>query len=96
MLWFKAVAVRWVSDEPQPGMIEISVLDAYGREHRIFEKDIVTPSPLTKDAQFPIDLWIEAESRDSDEGRARVTLPWNMATTESETELTLSRELLLP
>lgn len=96
MLRFKAVALRWVSDEPQPGMIEISVFDAYGREHRIVEKDIVTHSPLTKDAQFPIEFWIEAESRDSDEGWAIVTLPWHMETTKGETELTLSRESLLP
>ncbi len=83
------MALRWVSDEPQPGVIEISVFDAYGQDHRVFEKDIVTSSPLTKDAPFPIEFWIEAETHDASDGYVKAILPWRMETTTGETELTL-------
>lgn len=33
---------RWVSDEPQPGIIECELVDAHGRAWRFTEKDIVT------------------------------------------------------
>jgi len=96
VLKFKAVALRWVSDEPQPGILEISVLDAFGQDHRILEKDIVTPSPLTKDAPFPVDIWIEVETQDTVDGYVKARLPWHMETTTGETELTLSRVSTCP
>jgi hypothetical protein len=91
---FKAVALRWVSDEPQPGLLEFSVRDAYGHDHRIFEKDVVTPSPLTKDAPFPFDIWLEAEMRDATDGNVQVRLPWHMETTTGEADLTMSGDQL--
>jgi hypothetical protein len=88
------MALRWVSDEPQPGLLEISVLDAHGHDHRILEKDIVTPFPLAKNAPFPLEVWIEAETHEAIDGNVQVTLPWHMGTTTGETKLTLSRDQL--
>ena len=93
---FKAVARCWVSDEPQPGMIELSVRDAAGREHRILEKDVVMPSPLGSDARFPVELWIEAPVHEIDGENVMVTLPWSMSTTDGETQLTMTRSALKP
>lgn len=93
---FKAIALRWVSDDPQPGVIEISVHDAFGRDHRIIEKDIVTEFALGKDAHFPVGFWIEAEPQEQSGELVTITLPWSMSTTEGETQLTMSRALLRP
>jgi hypothetical protein len=93
---FKALALRWVSDEPQPGVIELSVRDAAGREHRILEKDVVTPWPLGSDARFPVELWIEAPTHEIDGDIVKVTLPWSMTTTDGETQLTMVRSELKP
>ena len=94
MLRFTVTALRWVSDEPQPGLLEFSVTDANGHDHRILEKDILTPSPLTRDAPFPLKVRIEAETHEATDGNVTITLPWHMQTTTGETELTLSEDQL--
>ena len=33
-------ALRWVADEPQPGLIEFSFLDANGLDWRIIDKTV--------------------------------------------------------
>lgn len=97
MVRFKAVALRWVSDEPQPGIIEISVRDAAGQEHRIHEKAVVAaPSHVSAGSDYPIEFWVEAESRDVGEGLVAVTLPWSMSTTRQLRTLTMARTALLP
>jgi hypothetical protein len=93
---FKAVALRWVSDEPQPGVIELSVRDAEGLEHRILEKDILTTPPLGSGSRFPVELWIEAPVHEIDEECVMVTLPWSMSTSDGETQLTMTRSMLKP
>ena len=96
MAHFAAIVIRWVSDEPQPGLIELSVVDAFGRDHRILEKDIVTPVPIGKRAAFPVTVWLEAEPRHTDGDEVTMTLPWSMSTMTGETELTMARSTLRP
>jgi len=93
MLSIKAVALRGVSDEPQPGLVEIAIIDAFGNEPRIIDKNaVVGPADQTlmPDSTYPVEFAIEADAELDGEGKARVTLPWFMETTTGETRLTLS------
>lgn len=51
-------AVRWVSDEPQPGIVECRLVDADGVEHVIIEKSVICDDAdrLRPDATYPIEL----------------------------------------
>jgi hypothetical protein len=52
-------AVRWVSDEPQPGWIEVVMTDAGGRLWRFFDKPpIFSAQNITRDSSFPIPVII--------------------------------------
>jgi hypothetical protein len=89
---FGATALRWVSDEPQPGLIEVAINGVNGIEHRIIEKNLViAPFDIWADAPFPVDFDIEAEAEPLNDSMVRVTLPWFMETTEGETQLLLSK-----
>ncbi len=51
-------AVRWVADEPQPGIVECRLLDADGVEHVFIEKTAMfdDDNRLRPDASYPIEL----------------------------------------
>jgi hypothetical protein len=99
MVNIKAVALRWVSDEPQPGLVEVAIIDAFGIEHRIIDKNaVVGPEDptLMPDSPYPVDFSIKADAELDGEHRVTVTLPWFMETTSGETRLTMSNADLLP
>ena len=51
-------AVRWVSDEPFPGSVEVVLTDADGRVCRFLDKPPIFESPgsgqITKESAFPV------------------------------------------
>ena len=99
MVSIKAVALRWVSDEPQPGLVEVSIIDAFGVDHRIVDKNaVVGPADptLMPDSPYPVDFSIEADAELDGEDRVTVTLPCFMETTTGETRLTIAKADLLP
>jgi len=51
-------SVRWVSDEPQPGIVECRLLDADGIEHVLVDKSAIFDDAdrLRPDAAYPIEL----------------------------------------
>jgi hypothetical protein len=55
-------ATRWVSDEPQPGLIEVQLIDADGRTWRFFDKPPVFAggANISNTAEFPIAVAIPA------------------------------------
>ncbi|WP_125567382.1 hypothetical protein [Nocardioides baekrokdamisoli] len=52
----KAQVVRWISDEPQPGWVEVHLIDAHGVTHSLFDKPPIFESvaTITSDAHYPI------------------------------------------
>ena len=87
---FKAVAIRWESDE-FPGWIEVAIRDAAGHEHHVIEKvPVITLLNIRADSQFPIELWLDAEAETASGDDVTVTLPHLMETTDGKTRLTLS------
>ena len=53
-------AVRWVSDDPQPGIVECRLVDAEGIEHVLVDKAAIFDATerLRPDATYPIELAI--------------------------------------
>lgn len=53
--WYVAASItRWVSDEPQPGLVECRFTDVSGRECVFIDKDpIFTKAILTADSRYP-------------------------------------------
>ncbi len=52
---------RWVSDEPQPGIIECQLVDASGRVWTFTEKDILTEDRDDAVAAYPLPCEIPCE-----------------------------------
>lgn len=54
MLGFKVTIVRYISDEPQPGIVECELMDAHGRTWRFIEKTaIVSEVDLNTYSPYP-------------------------------------------
>lgn len=85
----RARAIRWES-EAFPAWVEVRVVDADGREHRIVEKVPVLTSATIDSGSLPAELWISGEAAEVDTGRVRTTLACAVETTAGLTELHLS------
>ena len=51
-------AVRWVADDPQPGIVECRLVDADGVEHVLIDKSAIFDDEdrLRPDASYPFEL----------------------------------------
>jgi hypothetical protein len=91
--------MRWVSDEPQPGVIEVTLLDADGRLWTIVDKTarFTTDDRLTPDSMYPIDLGVECtvlEARD-DSVLISIADPNGLETTQGTTKLRVTQQDIL-
>jgi hypothetical protein len=94
MLGIKVTIVRYVSDEPQPGIVECQLEDAHGRRWSFFEKTaIVSAENLDAQTTYPKQGVIAGEvverSRDAT-GREVVRIdtmrPWHVESAEGATQ----------
>ena len=84
--------VRFVSDEPQPGIVEFVLVDAYGARHSFIDKTAVPSddNPLAT-SNYPCvgEIGGELESEWLDEngrGLARInTAPWGVEASDGST-----------
>jgi len=89
----KAEISRYVDDEPQPGMVECVLVDAFGNTHFFIEKTaIVSSESLLATSTYPIacELSCEIEAEWNDEsGQALVRIsterPWAIESATGET-----------
>lgn len=50
----RVLIVRWVDDEPQPGMVECRLVDRFGRNWVFVEKcAVVSPAAVCADSTYP-------------------------------------------
>ena len=78
----RATAVRW-ADDHFPGWIEVDIVDAEDRTHRIVEKaPVLTRANITAASTFPFELWIEAEFERMKGGAALVRFAHGVETTD--------------
>ncbi|WKA31702.1 hypothetical protein [Bradyrhizobium roseum] len=50
----RVLIVRWVDDEPQPGIVECKLTDRFGRDWSFMEKcAVISPGGLCNDSTYP-------------------------------------------
>ncbi len=89
----KILIVRWVDDEPQPGIVECKLIDRFGKEWTFIEKSmVVSAADLWNDSVYPQPGVIACSvlSRDIDEqGREFAVIdsekPWHIEAVDGET-----------
>jgi hypothetical protein len=80
MLGVRATVLRWISDEPQPGWIEVEFIDAEGRQWLVHDKPPIfalPPGGISATSAYPMPTLIpcDVESRQlSPAGRELVTV----------------------
>lgn len=65
----KCEVVRWLSDEPQPGWVEASMVDAQGRRWSFFDKPaIFSDEGIGQSSEFPLPGMIRCEIVSANQG----------------------------
>src|SRR5258707_9964638 len=98
----RASALRWVSDEPQPGWVEVEFVDAEGHRWLVHDKPPMFAEPpggFLRTSSYPIPTMIPCEivgSQLSSSGRelVRVTLRHVESTTGESLFLVAATELV--
>ncbi|MGN7701275.1 hypothetical protein [Cellulosimicrobium sp. 22601] len=87
MILVRARVTRWLTDVPQPGLVEIQLDDVEGRTHRLVEKSAIVDSTgaVRRDGSFPITVDLACRPRTQYPGldaRGRVNVvdlsPWGI------------------
>lgn len=90
----RVVAVRWVSDEPQPGLVECRLVDAGGTEHVLIDKCAIFDAAdrLRPDARYPIELSIDCRIVSDDGAAVAVELGHSIESEDGTTTFRVPRD----
>ncbi|WP_371493535.1 hypothetical protein OG871_38755 [Kitasatospora sp. NBC_00374] len=96
-------AVRWVDDEPWPGVVEVRFADAAGRRWSLFDKAPVFAAPggLGPHSAYPVEVTVacvvvEGPVLPQDDEVVTVsTSPHGVATPDGREEFTVRRDRLI-
>lgn len=103
MLFVRARIQRWVSCEPQPGLVEVTVTDANSKRWTFVDKAVYFSSEeLVADSGYPRDgvvACIEIGRRIDTHGREVVRIstdrPWDIETVDEVSEFEVDASQLL-
>jgi hypothetical protein len=93
-----ASAVRWVGDDPFPGVVEVELADADGRTWTFIDKaavfdgdDILGPA-----SHYPVELKLACTVVERHDERVVISTakPWGIETVERQSTFTVHREQL--
>jgi hypothetical protein len=88
---------RWVDDEPQPGIIEVSFLDASGVRHVVVDKHPIFSASSMNGRERPDDLSIRCRVIDElDPDTVRISFEWSVETTTGAQSVVVGRSQLRP
>jgi hypothetical protein len=103
MLGVKVTIMRYISDEPQPGIVECHLEDAYGRRWSIVEKTaIVSAGQLDAQTAYPqmgviagevVGRSLDAAGREVI--RIDIERPWHVESVEGMTQFEVLPESLV-
>ena len=86
-------AIRWVSDEPQPGIVEAETDGPKGHVYHFLDKAAVF-SDLGPDSNYPLGLALPVEVLAVDGLTALVRLPHSLEDTTGANTISVPRDLL--
>jgi hypothetical protein len=102
MVAVKVKIVRYLSDDPQPGVVECELEDVHGQKWSIVEKTaIVSTAHLDARSSYPqqglIGCEIVQRRRDADREIVRISTerPWMEESTDGSTEFDVGPEALV-
>jgi len=86
-------AVRWVADDPQPGIVECRLVDTDGVEHVFIDKSAIFDGEvrLRSDANYPIELKLDCRVIEEGAADVVVELAHNLESVEGQRTFRVSR-----
>jgi hypothetical protein len=85
MMYLRCQALRWVDDEPQPGIVEVAFPDAEGEPQVMIDKCAIFDADniLHPQASYPVSLELPVEivdrrATDAHGDLIAVALPWGL------------------
>lgn len=101
MVFLRCEAVRWVDDEPQPGLVEVRFTDAHHQQWTFIEKwPRFSGEDLHPDSSYPVEVGIPCDILDSvsssgttDTVKISVT-PWGVESLEGCVEFEVRADQL--
>ncbi|TDD61843.1 hypothetical protein E1293_44560 [Actinomadura darangshiensis] len=92
----RATVVRWVGDDPQPGVVEVVLVDADGVRVTLLDKAPVFDGTgrLAPDAAYPQDIVLDCRvcGAEDDGGRVVVELEHGVESVDGRTSFTVAAE----
>ncbi|MFG2616984.1 hypothetical protein ACGFXC_05120 [Streptomyces sp. NPDC048507] len=93
MVLLRCEAVRWVDDEPQPGLVEVRFTDANQQQWTFIDKwSVFSGDGLAPNSRYPVEVGILCDTTPtgstpdaSDTVKISVT-PWGLESLEGRTE----------
>ncbi|MEU4412691.1 hypothetical protein [Nocardia salmonicida] len=71
-----AIAVYWLSDDPQPGIILVELVDVHGRPHQLVDKTAYFGEELLPTSTYPCLTTIQCTIEEIDDNIATVSTWW--------------------
>jgi hypothetical protein len=71
-----ATAVCWLTDEPQPGLVLVELVDVHGRPHQLVGKSAYFSGDLAPTSTYPCPTGIQCTIEDVADGIATVSTWW--------------------
>ena len=96
--YVEAHALRWVGDEPLPGVVEVGFTDADGREWRFIDKSAIFARDgiLGPSARYPIGVRIACTVLERTDDRVVISTaePWGIESVEQQSRFVMRPEQL--
>lgn len=84
-----ASAIRWIDDEPQPGIVEVEFVDCDGARHRLIDKCAIfgADTAILPTAAYPMSASVACTVLEVlPEGKASVRLAWAVTSADGRTD----------
>ncbi|MCD9145978.1 hypothetical protein [Streptomyces albireticuli] len=98
MAFLRCEVVRWVDDEPQPGLVEARFTDAHQREWAFIDKcPVFTGDNLTSDSLYPVVVGVLCDVLTTDGTGNTVTISvarWGLESLEGDIEFEVRADQL--
>ncbi|MFE2852042.1 hypothetical protein ACFXJO_13040 [Streptomyces lavendulae] len=101
MVFLRCEALRWVDDEPQPGLVEVRFTDAHHQQWAFIDKwPVFSGDDLAPDSRYPVEVGVLCNilttgntAGTSDTVRISVT-PWGLESLEGRVEFEVRADQL--
>ncbi|MET8751361.1 hypothetical protein ABZW32_14870 [Streptomyces sp. NPDC004667] len=96
MVFLRCKAVRWVDDEPQPGLVEIRFTDAHQQQWAFVDKwPIFTGEDLTPDSAYPVEVGILCDILNTATDTLTISVaPWGLESLDGRVEFEVRSDQL--